>query len=56
MIYSQSPDCEEPSGLAERYINAELGVQTAGDALCGAMDIIAEKISDEIVRKKAEEK
>ncbi len=52
MIYSQSPGCEEPSGLAERYINAELGVQTAGEALCGAMDIIAEKISDDADTRK----
>ncbi len=32
--------------LAEKYINAELGVETAEDALQGAMDIIAESISD----------
>lgn len=32
--------------LAEKYINAELGVETAEDALLGAMDIIAESISD----------
>ena len=47
IIYEQSPDCPEPIVLAEEYINAELGVETAEDALQGAMDIIAEKISDD---------
>ena len=32
--------------LAEKYINAELDVETTEDALQGAMDIIAESISD----------
>ncbi len=47
IIYEQSPDCEEPIALAEEYINEELGVESAEDALQGAMDIIAEKISDD---------
>ncbi len=47
IIYEQSPECEEPIILAQEYINAELGVETAEDALQGAMDIIAEKISDD---------
>ncbi len=46
-IYEQSPDCGEPLELAAEYINPELGVETAEDALQGAMDIIAEKISDD---------
>ncbi len=53
VIYEQAPDCAEPIVLAEEYINAELGVETAEDALQGAMDIIAEKISDDAdVRKR----
>ena len=53
VIYEQSADCGEPLELAAEYINAELGVETAEDALQGAMDIIAEKISDDAdVRKR----
>ena len=53
IIYEQSLDCKEPIVLAEEFINAELGVETAEDALQGAMDIIAEKISDDAdVRKR----
>jgi len=33
--------------VAAEYINAEKGVETAADALAGASDIIAEKISDD---------
>ena len=46
IIYKQSPDCKEPIILAEEFVNPELAVETAEDALQGAMDIIAEKISD----------
>lgn len=35
-----------PSEMAEKYINAEKGVETADDAIQGAMDIIAENVSD----------
>ena len=53
IIYEQLPETEEPIVLASEYINAELGVETAEDALAGAMDIIAEKISDDAdVRKR----
>ena len=53
IIYEQAPDCQEPIVLAQDFINAELGVETAEDALQGAMDIIAEKISDDAdVRKR----
>lgn len=37
---------DQPLTLAEGYINPELGVETAADALAGALDIIAEGISD----------
>ena len=53
MIYAQSPDCKAPTEMAENFINAELGVETAEDALSGAMDIIAELISDDAdIRKR----
>ena len=53
IIYAQEPDCAEPLTLAADYINAELGVETAEDALQGAMDIIAEIISDDAdIRKR----
>ncbi len=32
---------------AERFVNREKGVETAGDALSGAMDILAEQIADD---------
>ena len=52
-IYAQSPDCEEPIKLAVSYIDPEKGVETAEEALQGAMDIIAEKISDDAdIRKR----
>lgn len=47
IIYEQAPDCGEPIELAKDYVNQELGVETPEDALQGAMDIIAEKISDD---------
>ena len=46
-LYEQSPDCPDPSLLAKEYLNADLGVETVEDALQGAMDIIAETISDD---------
>ena len=53
ILYAQDADCAEPLDLAKGYINSELGVETAEDALQGAMDIIAEKISDDAdVRKR----
>ena len=53
LIYEQSPATPEPIVLATDYINGEKGVETAEDALAGAMDIIAEKISDDAdIRKR----
>ena len=53
LLYEQSPDCTEPLEAAKDYVNQELGVETAEDALQGAMDIIAETISDDAdVRKR----
>lgn len=42
-----------PEELAADYVNPELGVETAQDALAGALDIIAERISDDAgIRKR----
>ncbi|MCQ2449483.1 MAG: RNA-binding transcriptional accessory protein [Clostridia bacterium] len=52
-IYAQEPDSAYPEELAKDYVNQELGVETVEDALQGAMDIIAERISDDAdVRKR----
>ena len=44
---------QEPLSMAEGYIDPEKGVETAGDALSGAMDILAEDISDDGEIRKA---
>ncbi len=45
-IFSQEADSASPIELANAYINEEKGVSTAEEALQGALDIIAENISD----------
>jgi len=45
-IYAQEPDSPAPITMAEAYIDGEKGVATAEEALQGAMDIIAEQVSD----------
>ena len=47
IILEQNPDMPSLDELAAEYINSELGVETAQDALAGASDIIAEIISDD---------
>lgn len=52
-IFEQKSDSEEPIKMAEAYVNEEKGVLCAEDALAGAMDIIAENISDDAgIRKR----
>lgn len=52
-IYEQNADSIAPIDMAKEYVNEELGVETAEDALQGAMDIIAEIISDDAdIRKR----
>lgn len=46
-IYEQKTDSAFPLELAVNYVDAEKGVETPDDALKGAMDIIAENISDD---------
>ena len=47
VLYEQRPYCEEPLALALDFLNPEKGVETAEDALKGALDIIAENLSDD---------
>ncbi len=53
MMFAQNVYDQSPESLALEYIDAEKGVETAEDALHGAMDIIAENISDNADFRKA---
>ncbi len=46
-IYAQKREFGDPLTVASEYINPEKDVNTAEEALQGALDIIAEKISDD---------
>ena len=46
-IFAQSAGMAAPEKLAELYIDAEKGVESVADALAGAGDILAERISDD---------
>lgn len=46
IILAQMPSKTPLIEIAQRYIDAEKGVNTADEALAGAMDIIAEEVSD----------
>lgn len=45
-IFAQTGDLSDLTALASDFINADLGVESAEDALAGASDIIAETMSD----------
>ena len=47
VLFAQGKDCPAPQEEAAKYIDPEKGVNTAQDALDGAADIIAERISDD---------
>jgi uncharacterized protein len=47
ILLEQKRTCPAPLELAKDYINPDLGVETAEDALQGASDIVAEVISDD---------
>ena len=51
-IYEQNKNSKAPMELAADYINEELGIATAEEALQGASDIIAEMISDDAELRK----
>lgn len=51
-IFAQTLKMDAPEMLAQAYIDPEKGVETIEDALTGASDILAERISDDAeVRK-----
>ncbi|MBE5039206.1 Tex family protein [Ructibacterium gallinarum] len=50
-IYAQEPDFD-PETAAEAFVNPEKEVESASDAIAGAMDIIAEQISDNADHRK----
>ncbi len=53
IIFAQEKHSKEPLVLAQDFVDAEKGVESAEDALQGAMDIIAENISDDAgIRKR----
>ena len=53
IIYAQSPENTDIEAIAAGYISEEKEVATAQDAINGAMDIIAEKVSDNADHRKA---
>ncbi len=56
ILFAQGEECPRPLEEAEKYIDEEKGVKTAEEALAGASDIIAEKISDDAeIRKRVRE-
>ena len=47
LYFEKGGVCADPEGEAAAYVDAEKGVETVQDAIQGAMDIIAEMISDD---------
>lgn len=52
LIYEQNPENTDIIGVAEQYISEEKEVTSAEDAIAGAMDIIAEAVSDNAEHRK----
>jgi uncharacterized protein len=53
LLFAQERDCPAPEEAAEAFVDPEKGVETTADALAGASDIIAERISDDAdIRKR----
>ena len=53
-IFEQDENSEDPLVLAQAYVDAEKDVNTSEEAVAGAMDIIAENISDDAsIRKES---
>ena len=53
IIYAQMPSRTSVEELALKYIDVEKGVNTVEEAISGAMDIIAEEVSDNAEYRKA---
>ena len=52
-VFAQDPKGESPIDLAGGYVNPEKGVESPEEALQGALDIIAEQLSDDAgIRKR----
>lgn len=52
-IFRQEKNSEYPIDMAKKFVNSEKGVETPEDALAGALDIIAEQVSDDAsIRKR----
>ncbi len=51
-LYAQNPEDTDIEAIASAYISEEKEVLTTEDALNGAMDIIAEKVSDDAEHRK----
>ena len=47
LLFAQGRDCPEPVQAALEYVDPEKGVGSVEDALAGASDIVAERISDD---------
>lgn len=52
LIYEQNPENTDITAIAEEYISEEKEVATTDDAIAGAMDIIAEAVSDNAEHRK----
>ena len=52
LLFKQDRTMGDPNDIAAEYIDEEKGVNTAEEALAGAMDIIAEEISDNAEHRK----
>ena len=52
LLLAQKRDCPEPLTAALSYVDAEKGVASAEEALAGASDIVAERISDDAALRK----
>ena len=46
LLFCQDRSCPSPEEAAKDYVNRDAGVESVEDALAGASDIIAERISD----------
>lgn len=53
IIFEQNPNGAPLEEIAKEYINLDLGVETVKDAILGASDIMAERISDDADIRKA---
>lgn len=53
ILMAQDPKLKDVAAVAAEYVNAEKGVASVEEALAGAMDIIAEDVSDHADYRKA---